>query len=293
MKKIIMVILALAVGISYIPVAKAGETASFGLTVSFAQPLSMRTIPEGPFEIDAGDIVNFRVEAKDLDANMVEVNVVNLPVNAFWQPDPMIVGVPVTSHGGTFHWVPQGGQSAHRIQFTAVSYGKDSIDVEHAELTVEITVNYIEPVLSIIVDPETLTLENKVRLGAIVDIIDAAGGPPIVKNVGNTPVAVEMSYGATIQVEGQIRPGLEQGLDTFITLVEVDPTVRLLPAVLNPAGVLPISLNIGPEEQVPLIMHYGAPTDLSDNAAGSSVIYELRASPAVKILPIPDDIVSR
>jgi len=38
MKKLIMVILALAVGISYIPVAKAGETALFGLIVNFERP---------------------------------------------------------------------------------------------------------------------------------------------------------------------------------------------------------------------------------------------------------------
>jgi len=283
-----MVILALAVGISYIPVAKAGENASFGLTVNFAQDLKIWSEPEGPFVIELGEELVFRVEAEDLDANILDLNALELPEGAEWIPDPIPIGGAdgdrqIIERSGTFRWTPEDGRyfkAPTDVYFTAISYGKDSQDIEHVELVVSITVTPHMLTLSIIVEPDMLTLGG-VKLGEIVPVADTAGGSPIVRNVGNTPAGVEISYGATIQVEGQVRPGLVQGLDTFITLLGKSDTL------LEPGKWSRVSLGINPDEAATLKMQYGAPTELSGNGETAGALYELRAFPAVKLIPMP------
>jgi len=283
MKKIIMVILALAVGISYIPVAKAGENASFGLTVNFDipnEPLRIWSEPAGPFEVKAGETLSFSVIAEDLDANTIYLNALDLPEGAeFDEIAP--ADHPAKKVVGSFYWTPKDGRyfkAPIDVRFTATSYGKDSIDVEHVELVVSITVTPHLLTLSIVVEPDMLTLGG-VKLGEIVPVVDGLGESPVVRNVGNVPVGVDISYGATIQVEGQVMPGLDQGVDRFITLLAGD-------RLLEPGKTSMISRGIDPDEKLPLEMKYGAPTDLSDNAGTASALYELRAFLVIRD-PVP------
>jgi hypothetical protein len=95
-----------------------------------------------------------------------------------------------------------------------------------------------------------------------------------VSNTGNVPVGVDIRYVIPeTYAEVRIKPGLEQGVDTFVTWVGDKPQT-----VLNPdgSGVALIS-EILPNVSIPVMLVYGAPKELSAGDAGMSVSYELRA----------------
>jgi len=219
MKKIIMVILALAVGISYIPVAKAGETASFGLTVNFDipnEPLSIWTVPEGlpkgSFVVQEGETLEFSVFAEDKDTINVDLYPIELTRWGNWIVDE-IQPISLPRREGLFRYRSPIGKPDFTVDAESyvdrVVFAAENYEGEKVELVVEITVTPLEPVLSIVVEPDMLTLVDKIKLGEIGRVVGAGGILPIVTNVGNVSVSVGIGYGPMSQVEGMIKPGLE------------------------------------------------------------------------------------
>jgi hypothetical protein len=92
-----------------------------------------------------------------------------------------------------------------------------------------------------------------------------------IKNIGNTPVAIEVGYGPGIP-EG-IHPGLQQGLDTFITLAAG--------VIIPPSEKINLGKVIQPGEAEPLPLIYGAPTGLSGQTREMSLNLEIRVYAAV------------
>jgi len=132
------------------------------------------------------------------------------------------------------------------------------------------------PTISIEVTPGEWILDN-VRLGEKRENLDPDAVPiHSVRNTGNVSVLVSMGYGPTIA--SGIRPGPEQGLDTFITEVYREG--------FDEPVVLPIDSGIkfaviGPDEKAPLHMVYGAPTAISDNSQQHGIGYEFKAYPDI------------
>lgn len=320
MKKLIMVVMAIAMVVAFMPIAEAthpevvaSDRAQLGLEVTFDlanEPLKISTYPEGPFKVGEDKKLYFTVTAKDPDARSVTLNCVDLPKGAMF-----ILGkpfVPANSISGTFSWTPtseQGQDKPYRVVFMATSSTRDVKEgsvvdendkllppYEEARLVVEITVIDAEPVISIELN-ETSWKLDAVKLGERRN----NNGPyrkPIhyIKNTGNVPVLVDIGYGLHIypSVMGIVRPGLVQGMDTFTTAVGVD-TADGKGVIIPPNERVKVAhIATGSSEGLPLT--YGAPTGLSrgfitnsddDIAAnrGMSATYELRAYGNIRIDP--------
>jgi len=103
-------------------------------------------------------------------------------------------------------------------------------------------------------------ISNKIDGDAIHNII----------NTGTVPALVEIGYakeGDTI-----IKPGTEQGVDTFVTLLNETP--------IPTDGTLGIGV-AEPDTEKPLAvpLTYGAPTELTEDTPGMSTTYKIRAYP--------------
>jgi len=294
MKKLLMIILTLAMVVSYIPRLEAGETASFGLTVNFDipnEPLSIWSEPAGPFEVTEREVVEFHVIAEDLDSDSLTliaperymggpIEVIigekparSLPQGAYWTPVPTMEP---TRCEGILTWNTlsfQGGRGLpYVINFLATST-KDG-EVQHATLSVEITVNDLVPVISIELTQDMLSFDN-VKLG---DLITCKPTPSAI-NTGNWPVLLEMGYGQT-----GLTPGLEQGLDTFTTSIDG--------VILPPTGWMLIGNSSGlePGGETPFIFVYGAPTELSHSPSGTDKdITGMLATYNIRAIPCPPD----
>ena len=282
MKKLIMIAAILAIGFAFLPRAEAGDTAELGLSVTFAlEPLKIWTEPAGPFTVQELDTLEFKVIAEDLDSLNVNLKAESLPEGA-----EFIIGVrPITINHreGTFKWTPKIGQGSgsddpsHPTPYIAVFKAKNE-EGEEVKLDVRIDVTPA-PVISIEITPNKIDL-GKVKLGEMKSVTPS----PEIRNTGNVPILVNIGYGALIAHGPQ--PGLEQGLDRFITVISnfigdhqvLPPDQRLKLGGIRVGGGLT------------LLMDYGAPTALSDKTASMSVAYELRAYPG-KDLPPGDKIV--
>lgn len=146
-----------------------------------------------------------------------------------------------------------------------------------------------QPVISIELNQASWNLDG-VKLGEKRDNFQNPYGKPIhvIKNAGNVSVFVDIGYGPTLIKDGMppiIHPGLEQGLDTFITVCEN--------GIIPPNARVPVVKLAEPGATVSLGLTYGAPTALSQNGGGMSATYELRAYPASISDPAPDPILNQ
>jgi len=290
MKKLIMVILALAVGCSYIPIARAGENASLGLHVTFDldKPMTMHLEPEGPYEVkEVIETLVVNVHAQDPEASSVNVRATNIPEHA---------GVTGAVHQiapynwdiATLKWTPEYGQAQttlYPVHFIAESYDRENNLLETAELDIEIRVLPGEPrVISIELTQVAGALAG-IKPGDIWDLVTNT-----VTNIGNVPVSVSIKYGKTrtISIDAMdpttqnIKPGMKPEKDIFSTLVNG----KILPPPDVPYGEIPwpvgeigITTDDGllPGESIPLEMTFCAPTSLSHQIMGLQTNYHLRA----------------
>lgn len=274
MKKLLMVILAVAMIASFLPKAEAGETANLGLSVSFDidEPLEIwaedlnGNVIQPNFEIEEKETLEFKVVAEDLDTLNVYLEVDQLPRGATFlveSPGP----ISAQRRHGLFQWTPEFGQAQtnpYQVLFRA-----NNSEGEIAVLTAEITVLPGQQVIAIEISPATWSLDG-VGLGETRTNDDATGSPVHrIINQGNVDVTVDIGYGPSIAGD-PIQPGTQQGENTFVTWVSnsvLDPSTRIaLDHPIQPNG----------EEGLPLT--YGAPASLSFGAGqGHSVTYELRA----------------
>lgn len=299
MKKLIMVVMAIAMVAAFMPIADASETAQLGLTVTFKanEPLKISTYPEGPFKVEEGKYLYFRVEARDADASMISLSCEGLPEGAAFVPDQTFL--PATTYiAGTFTWTPKMGQShelPYKILFTAKSElknGDGTAKAEDVQLVVEITVIRVEPVISIELYPNSWNLDG-VKLGELRTNYGYWNRPMhYISNTGNVPVLVEIGYGPQIDrdIAGIVHPGLIQGLDTFTTAVGAEASGAGKGVIIPPNGRVKAA-NVAANSSEGLILTYGAPTKLSDNINSMSAVYELRATAAIK--PEVDPIVTQ
>ena len=297
MRKLFQVILAVAMVVSYLPLAEAGDSATLGVTVNFAQPISIWSDLEEPPEVKETQLLEFSVSAHDRDTIMVDLYPVILPEGAEFVPvldDPSLSDNTLT---GKFTWIPDVGQ-ANEIPYAAV-FEATNDDGDIAKLEVSITV--VEAVISIeLVDQygqpiSTWSLEG-IMLGEKRDNQTAYGtGVPIhhVRNAGDVEVMVDIGYETDSDGDGfsdrveidagtdpydpyskpdGIVPGTTQGLDTFITGLG-----RVTNHVVLPRNQRLEAGWVGPGTDMPLWLTYGAPTELSKPTLSHEVIYELRA----------------
>lgn len=290
MKKLVAVAVGLAMVLSFLPKAEAGDTAELGLTVTFRpnEPLKIRSEPEGPFEIKEAEELVFRVFAEDPDTSRdVSIEARDLPRNATFVMDEYRMPSPQRFAAGTFRWVPETGQAqSEPYVVTFVATNGEGVLVR---LGVEITVN--EARISIeLVDSNGHAVNRwdiaNIALGGLKDnTAGSISGPfqylPLhnIRNDGGIAVDVDMGYvlNNVQDVMPNIAPGKEQGIDTFITghgRAE-DHTV------INPGERLLVLGGLDPGELSPLWLTYGAPTGVSGLDLGHDTRYELRAYPAV------------
>ena len=282
MKKLIMIVMALAMAALFLPCAEAGDTANLGLQVSFSlpSPIKMWTEPEGPFIVEEGKRLQFKVLAEDGQyGSQITIECNNPPEGARFED-------------GLFNWTPVNGQGQddpYKVVFSATSS-----EGAKATLGVSITVNKAKPVISIeLVDangnPVSTWSLVGVKLGEKVDnkanlrvnLLMPGILKPMhnIRNAGNVAVTVDIGYGGYIMPSKPglslypiIRPGLEQGKDTFITgLGRVDNHTVLPPNKRLKAG------SVKPEQMIPLWLTYGAPTEVSKYIKSHSTSYSLRA----------------
>ena len=92
-----------------------------------------------------------------------------------------------------------------------------------------------------------------------------------VKNTGSIAIAVDMGYGPMTNY--LLQPGLEQGLDRYITAIG--------DKVIPPAERVIVTYYLQSDSSMALKLTYGAPTALSSNVEGMSAGYEIRAYKAI------------
>lgn len=299
MKNIMIILMAIAMVVAFLPIAEASDTAQLGLTVTFkaSEPLKISTYPEGPFKVEENKYLYFRVMAQDPDASMISLGCEGLPEGAAFVPDQTFL--PATTYiAGTFTWTTKMGQSQelpYKALFVAKSETiKDGeiIQQEKVEVVVEITVLHIEPVISIELYPNSWNLDG-VKLGELRTNYGYWNRPMhYISNTGNVPVLVEIGYGPQIDrdIAGIVHPGLIQGLDTFTTAVGAEASGAGKGVIIPPNGRVKAA-NVAANSSEGLILTYGAPTKLSDNINSMSAVYELRATAAIK--PEVDPIVTQ
>ena len=175
---------------------------------------------------------------------------------------------------GLFKWTPDFGQpqGGYEVLFYATQSHYDGTE-KTVFLEVGITVLPGDIIAIELEGPEPWVIEN-IALGGRVSNNGYVGPLHNIKNIGNVPIAVDMGYGPRHYGE-IIAPGMEQGVNTFITIV--GPRERVLP----PDARLGVVKILDPSEETPLALTYGAPTAIENSqdvlTIGHGTSYELRA----------------
>ena len=277
MKKLIILIMALAMVAAFMPVAQAADSAQLNLSVTFAappQPLIIKSDPEGPFHVNLGETLTFDVIAQDLDTAKIDLVATNMPPDAsFLITQEQIYSNVGTIKTGEFKWTPKKvlGSEFH------ATFAATNAEGERVELTA--TIYLPQPVISIELNESAWKIDG-VKLGEKRSNMNELSVPiHMVRNTGNVSVSFDIGYGPFAY--GLVHPGREQGLNTFITAVtlisDYNPADRC-ELIIPPDGSCPLdTINSG--AVFPLRLTYGAPTALSENAQGMSATYEIRAYP--------------
>jgi hypothetical protein len=267
MKNLFVVIAALAMALTFVPKAEAGDTAQLGLKVTFDQELAIWSEPAGPFEVVETGKLEFKVIAEDLSMVNVFLEFVELPKGARWIV-PNEQPFSATRREGTLSWVPEPGQAQSEPYF-AIFLAKNS-EGEEAKLVVEITV--IEAMISIELTPTSWVLEG-VKLGEIRSNLGEAGMPiHRLANTGNCSIGVRVRHPNYI-LDGVIHPGTAQDVDTYVTWVGdmvLDPDRGVELPFPNMGG-------LPPNQSTPVKLEFGAPTDLSVPTVELGVEYDIIA----------------
>jgi len=302
MKRLFQVILAIAMVVSYLPLAEAGDSATLGVTVTFDinNPPVWRIIPQDTAVI-AGHMVTVPVKAEDPDGDPISYDCVWY-LNGVPQ---FVAGNAILPEGARFI-VPEEPVSSDD-GFVYIPYPSTPIlewvvpsdinldDIHEFEFIASDGETEISGMCRIIIEPLTISIElvdhlgqpvtswniEGVKLGSKVsNYVDYSKAQYLhnVRNAGNYPVDVTINYGpiATGDSTMLIQPGSAQGLNTFIT--EVDNRV------LQPGEAMKISDRLVPDNQEPLPLTYGAPTELSESAEGHETVYELKAYPTITMI---------
>lgn len=291
MKKLIIVVMAIAMVAAFAPKVDAAESAQLGLQVTFAVDQDLQRIKElkdHVYELENISSKIFdsiyvdrnqdgKVDYRDLDINgdgVINDEDVRLLKNAV-EDLAHISDLKLEDVKNQLKEIAERRPDL-KPQIEAVLDHAQQLQGRIHDLIEKLKSLMVQPVISIeLKGPNPWVLEN-VKLGEKrANISPLAVYPPLVLhhifNTGNVTVKVAIAYGPQIDQYGIPRPGLEQGLDTFITLIEDG---EVLPPNEG-RGVF----TIGPTEGAPLNLTYGAPKELSQPVRGMGVAYDLKAYP--------------
>jgi len=308
MKKMMIVIIALAMVAVFLPQANAEETANLGLTVTFDinHPPEWKVEPQDATVIQGNKVV-IELLAVDLDndpllygciwylngdrqeglpAGAVFTWKVGYPVNPQLQLYPVIpinppFPFPVKPN---LTWdVPYdiNPNDLYEFEFFVTEGFEDRTAGSTISKKIKVTVE--QAVISIELEGGDWILKG-VKLGEIRSNMDASNAPQHkVLNTGNINVLIGVQYGPMLEtiVLQPIHPGLEQGLDTYVTWVGE--------AVLPPTEGLQLDHLTPPGAAEPLPLKYGAPKEVSEGITGMDARYEIRAYPMSGPIDIPID----
>lgn len=257
----------MAMVVAFAPKVEAADTAQLGLSVTFAEDFDLKRIGELKAHVLELEVISAEIFNKAIDSG--DVSVIKDAIDQLAHiKDAKLEDVKAQ--------LKEIIERRPDLQYLAMEV------IALADKLQNLIADYIEklknaiPVISIELEgPNPWVLEN-VKLGEKrANISPLAVYPPLVLhhifNTGNVTVKVAIAYGPQIDQYGIPRPGLEQGLDTFITLIEDG---EVLPPNEG-RGVF----TIGPTEGAPLNLTYGAPKELSQPVKGMGVNYELKAYP--------------
>lgn len=284
MKKLIMIAAALAITFTFLPNAQAGDAAELGLNVTFAvdQPPRWEIEPQDA-KVVAGQKLIMEVKAVDPDGDVV-YHMCKWYLNGEAQP------LKVFPEGAAFH--PKGAypefvpylewdvpvninlSDVHEFLFVATTGTEDPAE-DQPMISKKIKVTILPPpVISIELTPTTWVL-GEVKLG---ERRNNRGYNGVVihsiKNTGNVSVNIDIGYGPQIDEYPAVHPGLAQGKDTFVTIVDAGDMGIIIPpdGKVNVGGLPPDN-----NASLSLPLTYGAPTALSQGIKDHGVTYEIRA----------------
>ena len=287
MKKLLSLVLAIAMVVSYMPLAYAGESAELSLKVTFVvdQDLQrIRELKDHVSELEERSLDIFysiyvdrngdgKVDYKDLDIDG-DGEITQRDIELLHQ------AIDDLSYIGDF-------------ELDDVKNHLNEIAERRPDLQpqIEDVLDYVQklqdkiaefiamlkslepPIIAIQLEgPNPWVLEN-VKLGETRSNYGLEGLMHRVINRGNVPVEIEIGYG--IHAEYGIHPGLEQGKDTFVTKARLG-NVRC-PAMPIPPNERLYLGSIRNREEDALCLEYLAPTELSEPFEGMETCYELRA----------------
>ncbi|MBL7069718.1 MAG: hypothetical protein ISS34_07670 [Candidatus Omnitrophica bacterium] len=271
MKKLLVVMLAIAVVISFSPKAEAEGEVGLHLSVTFDRPLEIWSEPEGPFEVKETETLEFMVIAEDEDTERnISLEAGGLPEGATFELGPHPDVFPLRRISGTFVWTPEVGQ-AQRHPYTVGFVARNS-EGETALLEVDITVR--PAVIAIELNDTSWILEG---IGLGENITNNDGRPAHnITNTGDVVIDVEIGYARHEGCEPDVRPGL----DRFMTASGYPEGIDV--PIIQPDQYLKVANDLQPGRSRDIPLTYYSPTALSEGIDGMSATYEFRAYPATE-----------
>lgn len=271
MKTLLSVMLAVVMVVSFLPTVSAEEGATLGLKVTFAaEDLDLKRV----------------LELKDLVYALEKISA-DIFDNASNSGDPAVIeqAIEELTHIKDAKLEDVKTQLVEILEKRPDLGQQIEVVLNHAKNVQDDIAVYIEklrtllPVLAIELEgPNPWVLEG-VKLGELRDNMadlnhDGTADEPMhsIKNIGNGLVRVAIAYSSYIATDG-VHPGLEQGLDTFITMVRN--------FVIPPNGEVIVVERLAAGDTMLMKLTYGAPTALSSNVNSMGAGYELKAYKAV------------
>ena len=272
MRKLLLVVAALAMVVSFLPKAEAqdaGGTAELGVAVTFNYP-PYWVIEPFDATVVAGEALRIDVLAEDPDGDM-------LGHGCRWWLNGERQPYGIFPEGADFH--PKGDgvhqqipylewsipvdislQDVHEFEFSAWELvGEGGInDRNQLGISKKIKVTILPlPVMAIELLGENPWMLGDVELGGAIkrNVDDWGNVIHKIANVGDVDVGLRVEYMAHV-LDEVIHPGLERGENTFITLVGE--------SVLPPnAGLKMLGGPLPPGDTAPLPLGYGSPITVS------------------------------
>ena len=277
MKKLIMLVMALAMVVAFMPTAYAADSAQLNLSVTFAVDQDLQNLAE------------LTVLTNDLGAKLDRVY-----NDALQNPVPEVI------HKALEILYPMRETDIRNVEAKLLDMLQRRPDLEpqispvlsHVRTLAYTVSTYIAKLESLLLPPPIISIElnesawrlDGVKLGEKRVNLNELGAPiHAVRNTGNTDVMIDIGYApGMMYLEWAPKPGLEQGPNTFITALGRGPVDNVYTdVVIPPDGRLKVGL-INPDNGIPLRLTYGAPTSLESVAnggpvAGMGTAYEIRA----------------
>ena len=297
MKKLVMVIMALAMVAAFIPKAYAAESAQLGLQVTFAVDQDLQRINDLKSETEA---INDKTAEyiKCFDGNHDgRIDAMDLQ---YWQTHPHdfnLDGVVDEADKAFLREALHVIKDSACLRLEAIIEELNRIRDRRPDLAAlaNAAIDRAEQILSVLrdaltilaqLDQPTISIElnnpswvlQSVKLGEKRSNVSADGTfMHSIKNTGTVYAGVDIRYG--LIAGGPIHPGgYEMGKDTFATYVYAPVDGQDREYVIPPDGQGAVGLGgISAGNTIPLKMTYCAPTEVSQPVAGMSVTYEIRA----------------